>query len=94
MSLLSRSLKQKQSTHNLVGAASYPTGGMLFDPKAEASMLSEPSHVNVYAESVTYDAFYDHANKKIIVRVTATGAQVANAVDLSAVSFRILAIYP
>jgi hypothetical protein len=93
MPILSRSLKLKQSTHTLQGVASYATGGMLFDPKAEASMLSAPHFVNVNVQSTTYTAWYDHTNKKIVVRVAATGAEVAGAVDLSAVNFRIFAAY-
>lgn len=93
MPLLSRSAKLKHSTHTFTGVVSYPSGGMPFDPKAEASMFSDPSAVFVNAQSTTYDAWYNHADKKIVVRVTATGAE-AGAIDLSAVNFRILALYP
>lgn len=93
MALLSRNLKLKRSEHRVLGPASYAAGGPLFDPKAEAGMLSAPTAVLVSVDSVLYEGYYDHAAGKIVYRVAATGAQVADAVDLSAVAAHIVAHY-
>lgn len=93
MALISRSLKLRRSEHLITGPASYATGGITFDPKAEGAMLSDAVAVLVNVESTTYEGYYNHTTGKIVMRVAATGAEVAGAVDLSAVSIRAVALY-
>jgi hypothetical protein len=61
----------------------YATGGFPFDTALVG--VKNPRNVIVEPPSETYDGRYDYVNKKIVVRTSADGAEVADTTDLSAV---------
>lgn len=69
--------------------ASYVTGGLAFDPKAFGyvgtvdKVILSPRFVTGATGTTTRQFQYDQANKKIVVIVTSTGAENANAGDLT-----------
>lgn len=70
--------------------ASYVTAGMPFVPKSALGHVGDVDRVVLsprYAAGATGPVgkqfFYDHTNQKIVAVVTSTGAEVANATDLS-----------
>ena len=75
----------------LVGDGAYPTGGStgLLAALRTALKSAGENIISVKAEGNNGDRLleYDHANEKLIVRVISTAAEVANAVDLSGVTF-------
>ena len=63
---------------------SYPTGGETLDWEALAGTPQSSVLLALLPEGDgTYHAVYDRTNKKIMMIVSATGAEVANAFDLS-----------
>lgn len=75
------------------GPASYATGGIALDFETALPHSAQPAAVLVDTDSTTYGARYDLANKKIVALVRATGAEVANATNLSAVTFSSVAFF-
>lgn len=75
------------------GPASYATGGIALDLETAIPHSAQPAAVLVDTDSTTYGARYDLANKKIVALVRATGAEVANATDLSAVTFSVVGFF-
>ncbi len=75
------------NTVEFTGPASYTTGGVSFLP-ADVAMQSF-DNVLIETDTVGIRAAYDYTNKKLLFYVSATGVQVANAFDLSAVKLRI-----
>jgi len=79
--------------YGAVGGA-YATGG--FDLNPLTDMGAEGTIASVKAEfqdgSGAYYCAYDYTNKKLKVYVHATGAEVADTTDLSALHFRIESI--
>lgn len=80
---------RRTSFHRLVLDASYPTNGYPYDPKSfgfqgvVGAIFLSPRSV---AATVTTRFEYDYVNKKVKAFVTSTGAEVANATNLSTVS--------
>lgn len=75
------------------GPPSYTTGGIALDFEVELPHSAQPTAVLVETNSTTYGARYDLANKKIVALVRATGEEVTNATDLSAVTFSSVAFF-
>lgn len=81
----------------IVGDASYPTGGT---PDFAALVATALGITGIEIEAVIHQGpvtadfavAYDKANDKLTARVISTGAQVANAVDLSGTTFEVLVI--
>lgn len=70
--------------------SSYPTGGEDYDPGARLqarSLVDKGADLEVVQVTIepteTHEFSFDYTNKKIIARVTATGVEVGNGVDLS-----------
>lgn len=67
----------------------YNTGGNAMDPRVLAGDMGVVSAVflspRFVASNITRRLEYDAVNKKIVAIVTSTGAEVADATDLSAV---------
>jgi hypothetical protein len=78
---------------SLSGPASYAAGGFACDNAAILGRSRDPSLVLVDTDSTTYGARFDLAAKKVVAIVRATGAQVADAVNLSTVTFYVLSHY-
>ena len=78
-----------------LGPASYSTGGFAIDLKTDEALENDPNDVRVDTTgatgvpNITNEAEYDYLNKKVVAIVRATGVEVAGAVDLSGVTFRI-----
>lgn len=86
----------------LTGDDAYPTGGtadiesvlrgLLEDARTRFGSLSNLrllSVDNTHA-AATYALYFDRVNNKLLVRALADNAEVANATDLSASTFRLL----
>lgn len=75
----------------VVGDSSYPTGGTAGLAAAlKALRKDQRDIVSVVDEGVATNKIeYDKANDKLLCYVRATGAQVANATDLSGTTFKI-----
>lgn len=94
MSLVTQRSDLKMSTHTLAGTASYTTGGYALNPKSESGNPNSLAIVLVDTNNATWEGRFDYANNKVILIVRATGAEVANAVNVSALTaIKILAIY-
>lgn len=65
--------------------SSYPTGGEAITP---AQFGLQAIDFVLLSNNGGNDFEYDYTNNKVKARVTTTGVEVANAVDLSAVSTR------
>lgn len=78
---------------SLAGPASYATGGFDCDNAAILGRSRDPSLVLVDTNSTVHMGRFDLATKKIVAIVRATGAEVANAVDLSGVTFYVASFY-
>lgn len=61
--------------------SSYPSGGEAVTGWDATKILAH----TIYSSS-TYDFTYDHVNKKVVAWDTGTGAEVANATNLSALT--------
>lgn len=76
--------------------ASYATGGLLVDLKADLGLNSDPYMVICDVAGESYRARYDYVTKKILLyslkNSTAAniGVEVANATDVSAVTVRMI----
>lgn len=77
---------------------SYVTGGYAFDPKAQGfigavdKVLIFPRFAAGATGTLTRQFQYDRVNKKIVVIITSTGAENANAGDLSAIVLDVVVI--
>jgi len=84
-----------QGVATTVGPASYATGGFALDLVTDESLPAQPFECHIRCTDgngvpdATYVAEWDSSNSKIVAFVRATGAEVAAAVDLSGVTFRI-----
>lgn len=78
--------------------SSYATGGLAFDPKqfghqnGVQRVIIEPRFDSTATGTLTRRFEYDYTNKKIVAIVTSTGAEVANAADLSTCTLDIIVI--
>ncbi len=77
----------------LVGDGAYPTGGSAtFSDTVSAALPRTVTVISVYgygvAGGVGYWLVYDAANDKLLVINAASGLEVANATDLSGVTFK------
>lgn len=89
---------RRQTGGTFTGPASYATGGDVNTignltggrmKQADFVQVSD-SHSGTYRASVIYSTDKHASSVKVMVYVIATGAQVANAVDLSAEKFRVV----
>lgn len=79
----------------LVGDGAYPTGGSTgLKAKLQAATGSQREPIAVVPQHPGGAFFlnYDHANEKLQVRAGASGAEVANESDQSAVTYKMLVI--
>lgn len=80
---------------SFLGDDSYPTGGSInFQAFVRAAVSGRAVEVIDVVPGDCGDNVpsYDKTNDKLFVRVMSTAAQVANAVDLSGVTFNLLAV--
>ena len=77
---------------DVTGDTSYPTGGTAITPAQ--LQLSTVDAVFITPKTVAADTFatYNPTTGKLVVQVMSTAAEVANTTNLSAQSYRILAI--
>ena len=78
----------------VVGDDSYPTGGTAGFAALVAAALGIAGTLDILAveqQSLSdHVARYDRANDKLIFQLMSTGAEVANAVNLSGITFQLL----
>jgi len=78
----------------IVGDGSYPTGGTAtFSDVLSLKLGKSVKLVSVQGVATGYYLSYDYTNDKLKAWVASTGAEVANAVNLSGLTFDCLAIY-
>lgn len=78
----------------IVGDGSYPTGGTASINAALSLKLGKSVKlISLSGIGTGYHLSYDYTADKLKAWVSSTGAEVANAVDLSGVTFDCLAIY-
>ena len=79
---------------SFAGDDAYPTGGTVdFQDTFRAAVGDNREVMGVIAQDCgANDVVYDKANDTLVVRVRATGAEVANATDLSGTTFNVLVL--
>jgi hypothetical protein len=78
---------------SFLGDDSYPTGGTAGFAALVAALLPATGLTVmgvVQQNNSDHICRYDKANDKLVVQLASTGAEVANAVDLSSVTFELL----
>jgi hypothetical protein len=87
------------NSFTLVGDDSYPTGGTLNFQAAvrlgtgdQVTLLAVNGYGIAAGGAISHLVRYDKATDALLVYLVATGAQIANAVDLSATTFHLTAI--
>ncbi len=80
---------------SFAGDGAYPTGGTAGFAalvQAKSGDTRQPYAVIPVGLNGGYNAIYDLANDKLLVEVKSSGVEVANAVDLSATTFKVVVL--